>query len=46
MTAEHPVLADAPQPILREIGATRRFLIRPVAGGKSTVFTPAPYPHW
>jgi alkylated DNA repair dioxygenase AlkB len=89
MTAEYPVLADAPQPILREIGAalsahygvrydrlwmnlyrgnddgtgwhadrpanklpeaiipvlslgaTRRFLIRPVAGGKSTVFTPA-----
>jgi len=89
LTAEYPVLADAPQPILREIGAAlsahygvryerlwmnlyrdnsdgtgwhadrpdnklpeavipvlslgapRRFLIRPVAGGKSTVFTPA-----
>jgi alkylated DNA repair dioxygenase AlkB len=89
MTAEYPVLADAPQPILREIGAalsdhygvryerlwmnlyrdnndgagwhadrpanklpetvipvlslgaTRRFLIRPAAGGKSTVFSPA-----
>ncbi len=89
MTAEYPVLADAPQPILREIGAalsahygiryerlwmnlyrdnhdgtgwhadrpanklpetvipvlslgaTRRFLIRPAAGGNSTVFSPA-----
>jgi alkylated DNA repair dioxygenase AlkB len=89
MTAEYPVLADVPQPILREIGAvlsdrygvryerlwmnlyrdnndgtgwhadrpanklpetvipvlslgaTRRFLIRPAAGGKSTIFTPA-----
>jgi alkylated DNA repair dioxygenase AlkB len=89
MTAEYPVLGDAPQPILREIGAalsahygarydrlwmnlyrdnndgagwhadrpanklptaiipvlslgaTRRFLIRPSAGGKSTIFTPA-----
>jgi alkylated DNA repair dioxygenase AlkB len=89
LTAEYPVLADARQPILREIGAAlsahygvrydrlwmnlyrdnsdgtgwhadrpvnklpeavipvlslgapRRFLIRPVTGGKSTVFTPA-----
>ena len=71
MTAEYPVLADAPQPVLKEIGAalsdhygvrydrlwmnlyrdnndgtgwhaaTRRFLIRPAAGGKSTIFTPA-----